>query len=276
MIAGESSISTPTAGVRRKQQPFKTATKARFFDAKIETESEVRGTWKYPEVKADKIGSWVAFGLAVAAHAVFFFGFGKSKPAAPVVAEKEVREVALFVAPVVPPEEELVVAENVGENVEPAGGIDVPALPDLPTTVNLGDFVQDIQVSIPRAEVSAKALAQIPANFRPGGKGGPGNGMGNVFNLSDLDRAPTPTYRPLPTIPRHLLTVATGVSVTVEFVVTTKGEVLNARVVNSDNRRFDDVALNAVKRWKFKPGFRQGRTVNVSMSQAIDFTVSGS
>ena len=81
---------------------------------------------------------------------------------------------------------------------------------------------------------------------------------------------------PLPTIPRHLLTVATGVSVTVEFVVTTKGEVLNARVVNSDNRRFDDVALNAVKRWKFKPGFRQGRTVNVSMSQAIDFTVSGS
>ncbi len=262
-------------GVRRKQQSFKNADKARFFKAVVETESEVRGAWKYPEVKADKIGTWVALGLAVVAHAAFFFGFGESKPAAPVIPQKEVTEVALFVAPVIP-EEELIVAETAGENVEEAGGIDVPVLPDLPTTVNLGDFVQDVQVIIPRADVSAKGLSQIPANFRPGGNGGPGRGVGNIFNLADLDRAPTPTYRPLPTIPRHLLTVAAGVSVTVEFVVTTKGEVLNARVVSSDNQRFDDVALSAVKRWKFKPGFRQGRTVNVSMSQAIDFTVSGS
>lgn len=275
MIAGESSISAPVAGVRRKQQPFKTAGKARFFSAKVETESEVRGSWKYPEVKSDKVGMWVALGFAAAAHAVIFFGFGESKPAAPVVVQKQVTEVALFVAPVIP-EEELIVAESSGENVEAAGGIDVPALPDLPTTVNLGDFVQEVQAIIPRADLSAKGLAQIPANFRPGGNGGAGNGPGNVFSLSDLDRSPAPTYRPLPTIPRHLLTAAAGVSVTVEFVVTTKGEVLNARVVSSDNRRFDDVALSAVKRWKFKPGFRQGRTVNVSMSQAIDFTVSGS
>jgi TonB family protein len=274
MIAAESSMSAPAAGVRRKQQPFKTAGKARFFSAKVETESEVRGTWKYPEVKADKVGMWVALGFAAAAHAVIFFGFGESKRVAPVVAQKQVTEVVLFEAPVIP-EEELIVAESVGENVEVAGGIDVPVLPDLPTTVNLGDFVQEMQVTIPRADLSAKGLAQIPANFRPGGSGAVGNGLAGIFALSDLDRAPMPTYRPSPTIPRHLLTTAVGVSVTVEFVVSAKGEVMNPRVISSDNQRFDDVALNAVKRWKFKPGFRQGRTVNVSMSQAIDFKVSG-
>jgi TonB family protein len=274
MIAAESSMSAPAAGVRRKQQPFKTAGKARFFSAKVETESEVRGTWKYPEVKADKVGMWVALGFAAAAHAVIFFGFGESKRVAPVVAQKQVTEVVLFDAPVIP-EDELIVADNPGESVEAAGGIDVPVLPDLPTTVNLGDFVQDVQVNIPRADLSTKGLSQIPANFRPGGSGAAGNGLAGIFALSDLDRAPMPTYRPSPTIPRHLLTTAVGVSVTVEFVVSAKGEVMNPRVISSDNKRFDDVALNAVKRWKFKPGFRQGRTVNVSMSQAIDFKVSG-
>jgi periplasmic protein TonB len=278
MIAGESSLAAPTRSALREQP--KTAKRVRFFWAKVETESEVRGRWKYPEVKSDKVGSWVAFGIAVVAHAVFFFGFGKAKPVAPVVAETQVTEVVLFQAPAV--EDEIVSADSAaadGEALDAAAGIDVPTLPELPTVVNVGDFVQAIQLGnmLPRADLSgAKSLSAIPGSFRSGGQGGMGNGLGNIFALSDLDRAPAPTYRPLPTIPRHLLTVAAGVSVTVEFVVSTKGEVINPRVVSSDNQRFDDVALTAVKRWKFKPGFRQGRTVNVSMSQAIDFKVSGS
>ncbi len=253
-------------------------TEARFSWAKVETESEVRGAWKYPEVKADKVGMWVALGIAVAAHGIFLFGFGRSKPVAAVVAPAKVTEVALFDMPV--PEEELVVAESASasESAEASAGVDVPTLPDTPAMVNLGDFVQTVQLGnmMQRADLSGASLSQIPGNFRSGGEGGGGNGFGSVFALSDLDRAPTPTYRPLPTIPRHLLTAAAGVSVTVEFVVSAKGEVMNPRVISSDNQRFDDVALTAVKRWKFKPGFRQGRTVNVSMSQAIDFKVSGS
>ncbi|WP_138223307.1 energy transducer TonB [Nibricoccus aquaticus] len=277
MNVAETSLSAPQAGVRRKQSSRTTGAEARFFWAKIETESEVRGTWKYPEVKADKVGMWVALGIAVAAHAIFFFGFGKSKPVAAVVAPAEVTEVALFDVPV--PEEELVASDSAAsENTEASAGVDVPTLPDTPAMVNLGDFVQAVQLGnmLPRADLSGASLSQIPGNFRSGGAGGSGSGFGSVFALSDLDRAPTPTYRPLPTIPRHLLTAAAGVSVTVEFVVSAKGEVMNPRVISSDNQRFDDVALNAVKRWKFKPGFRQGRTVNVSMSQAIDFKVSGS
>lgn len=277
MIAAEPSLSAPKTGVHRTQSS-KTAVKARFFRAKVETESEVRGAWKYAEVKADKIGTWVAVGIAVAAHAVFFFGFGKSKPAGAVVAKTQVTEVVLFDAPVIP-EEELMVSDSAAgsENAEASAGVDVPMLPDMPTMVNPGDFVQVVQVGnmLPRADLSGARLSQIPGNFRAGGEGGGGNGFGGIFALSDLDRAPAPTYRPLPTIPRHLRTVASGVSVTVEFVVSTKGEVINPRIVSSDNQRFDDVALTAVKRWKFKPGFRQGRTVNVSMSQAIDFKVSG-
>jgi protein TonB len=277
MNAVETSLSAPPVGVRR--EPATAVAGARFFWAKVETESEVRGRWKYPEVEADKVGSWVAFGIAAAAHAVFFFGFGKSAPKAPVAARSQVTEVALFQMPAV--EEELVPAESMADsgNFEGPAGIDVPVLPDLPATVNMGDFVQAVQLGnmLPRVDLSgARNLAQIPGNFRSGGQGGTGNGLGNIFSLSDLDRAPTPTYRPSPAIPRHLLTAATGVSVTVEFVVSTKGEVLNPRIVSSGDQSFNDVALTAVKRWKFKPGFRQGRTVNVSMSQEIDFKVSGS
>ena len=277
MNAAETSLSAPPVGVSRAR--VATVEEARFFWDKVETESEVRGRWKYPEVKADKVGSWVAFGVAVAAHVVFFFGFGKSTPKAPVVARTQVTEVALFQMPAA--EEDLVPAESAADsgNLEGPAGIDVPVLPDMPTTVNVGDFVQAVQLGnmLPRVDLSgARNLAQIPGNFRSGGQGGVGNGLANVFNLSDLDRAPTPTYRPSPAIPRHLLTAATGVSVTVEFVVSTKGEVLNPRIVSSGDQSFNDVALTAVKRWKFKPGFRQGRTVNVSMSQEIDFKVSGS
>jgi TonB family protein len=60
----------------------------------------------------------------------------------------------------------------------------------------------------------------------------------------------------------------------VEFIVTTKGAVIDAMVIRSTNTDFDETALKTVKRWKFRPGYKRGKTVNSRIQQPIRFTVN--
>ncbi|MGC4074239.1 MAG: energy transducer TonB, partial [Nibricoccus sp.] len=210
-------------------------------------------------------------------HAVFLFGFNGPKALKPVVAEIETVEVD-FVAP--KPEEllEEEVVDLTGEQGEALAGVDVPALPDLPTTVNLNDFTQALDATslLPRVNLNGAKLSTIPGNFRHGGSGGTATSIGNIFSLADLDRAPVPTFQPAPSVPAHLLRDAPNAHVLVEFIVSTKGEVLEPRVVRSDNASFDEIAVRAIKKWKFKPGHRRGKTVNVRMQQPMRFKAADS
>ena len=158
------------------------------------------------------------------------------------------------------------------------GRVDVPALPDVMSTVNLGDFVQpfDMASLLPRTNVDGlKGLTTIPVGARRGGAGGTESGLsGSIFSLADLDRAPTATFQPAPQVPPNLRNRAAGVLVVVEFIVTTKGTVTGAVVIKSDNTEFDDTALRTVRQWKFRPGYKRGKTVNSRIQQPIRFTVN--
>ncbi len=257
--------------------PYATAEKRVSAAGLLNRKKGVPGSWRYPVERRRVLRVWLALGISVSAHAAFFFGFNGPKVVKVAVVETETVEVG-FVAPPVP--EELVndeIVDMTGETGEALEGVDVPSLPDLPTTVNLGDFTQtfDMTSLLPRADVKgANNLSTIPGNFRRGGSGGTATSMGNIFSLSDLDRAPSPTFQPAPSVPAHLLRDAPSVRVTVEFIVSVKGTVLEPRVVSSDNEAFNDIAVVAIMKWKFRPGYRRGKTVNVRMIQPMRFTAA--
>jgi len=62
-------------------------------------------------------------------------------------------------------------------------------------------------------------------------------------------------------------------TVTVGFICDSDGNVHDAYVANSTNRGFDAPAVQAVSKWKFKPGTRGGKAVNTRMSVPIVFNL---
>ena len=59
--------------------------------------------------------------------------------------------------------------------------------------------------------------------------------------------------------------------VIVDFTVDKEGMVRDARVVMSTNPKFEKPALDAIRKWRFKPGVKNGRHVNVRVRQPITF-----
>lgn len=62
-------------------------------------------------------------------------------------------------------------------------------------------------------------------------------------------------------------------AVVVEFIITTSGDVVEARVVRSTHREFENAAVRAVRKWKFAPGEKDGRKVNTRVEQVVEFSL---
>jgi protein TonB len=61
----------------------------------------------------------------------------------------------------------------------------------------------------------------------------------------------------------------------VRFVVDSHGNVADAVVRESSQHDFDESCLQAVRRWKFKPGTKSGRAVSFWAEQYFRFTLNG-
>jgi len=59
--------------------------------------------------------------------------------------------------------------------------------------------------------------------------------------------------------------------VRIECIVDKEGRVINPIVVESNNPWFERPAIEAILKWKFQPGRKNGRVVNVRISQPISF-----
>jgi protein TonB len=62
--------------------------------------------------------------------------------------------------------------------------------------------------------------------------------------------------------------------VVVDFIVDANGDVQNAFAVKMSQREFESAAVQAVSKWKFKPGKKGGRAVNTHMQVPIVFTLN--
>lgn len=85
-----------------------------------------------------------------------------------------------------------------------------------------------------------------------------------------------PLVRTLPRYPRNAARRRLEGSVTVEFIIMKDGSVRNPKVVASHPPGvFDRAALEAIKKWKFKPKLVGGEPVEQRATQKIEFNLPG-
>ena len=161
------------------------------------------------------------------------------------------------------------VSEDPGE--KPDLGVLVPMQADVPQIPQPSDFVQQVDFAslVEQPDLNATKLLAVPEHISRGGK--IGEGLGAVFNLSDLDRVPTAVFQPPPIAPKSTKHEGERVTVRVEFIVTADGQVVNAFSIGGTDSRFNDAAVYGVGKWKFKPGIKAGRKVNTRMLVPIVF-----
>jgi len=92
-----------------------------------------------------------------------------------------------------------------------------------------------------------------------------------AFDVGDLDRRAEPVSQVSPTYPPELRKAKIEGRVTLAFVVTEDGRVEDPRVENSTRPEFEKPALDAVRRWRFRPGEKDGKPVRAFCSLPMRF-----
>ena len=186
----------------------------------------------------------------------------KHGPAAAVVAKKE-DVIQINMPPIEPDEPEKV------ETDEPPTPLDIapPMQQDMPQLVQMDSFVQPIQPPPPEGLKPLQGAIVIPQ----------GNRIGKnieVFDISKLDQIPSAKFQPSPQYPFEMRRAGVTGEVLVDFIVTDQGDVRNAYAARSTAREFESAAVQAVSKWKFRPGKRGGRAVNTHMQVPVGFTLT--
>ncbi len=97
----------------------------------------------------------------------------------------------------------------------------------------------------------------------------------NLFNPADLSKVPRVIKQAHPVYPYQERANGFNGEVTVDFVVTSAGKVEDAQVHETNNINFNEPALEAVRKWKFEPGFVGDRAVNTRMRVPMIFDLNG-
>ena len=159
--------------------------------------------------------------------------------------------------------------------------------PDTVKDTDLSDLAPPSQMDVPFASVDNMFAQQIqpppPPRFSKGGvitiPTGPssasvGKGIGNVFDISNLDQRPEARFQPSPKFPTTLKKANIMGSATIQFIVDTAGDVRDPVPVKSTHREFETPAIEAVLKWKFRPGKKGSSVVNTRMEAEIEFKLA--
>lgn len=76
-----------------------------------------------------------------------------------------------------------------------------------------------------------------------------------------------------PIVPREFAAGGAAGLVTVSLLVDEKGNVQEPNVVKSSHKELEEPALDAVKKWRFKPAKKDGNPVAVRVAIPIKFEV---
>lgn len=206
--------------------------------------------------------------LSALIHGGIFFGekLIKVTPKAKPVA-LEAPKVQLMEMPKLEPDE----PEKVEATDEPIKPMDLapPMLTDVPQIVTDTSFVQKVQPPPPEGMRPAVGVLTIPGDRDTSHFKGQ-----TVFDPSMLDNQPVPRLQGRPTYPFEMRRAGIAGEVVVDFIVDANGDVQNAFAVKMSQREFESAAVQAVSKWKFKPGRKGGRSVNTHMQVPIVFTLN--
>lgn len=95
----------------------------------------------------------------------------------------------------------------------------------------------------------------------------------NILQVGPGITAPRPIFTPDPEYPRAARDAHQQGMVRVMCIIGTDGLVRNARVVRSLGPEFDENSIEALRRWKFEPGLKDGKPIDVKISIEIEFSL---
>jgi protein TonB len=97
-----------------------------------------------------------------------------------------------------------------------------------------------------------------------------GEEVEQMFSMADLDQKPRVIYQPGPQITPALKGKGGG-TVYILFIVDERGRVKSPIVQSAPDRIYEKPALDAVKKWRFEPGKKNGESVSFRMRVPITF-----
>jgi protein TonB len=185
------------------------------------------------------------------------------RPSLPVVAGCQ------LVMPPLDPDDPLVKVEDLPED-SPKQPPAPPSLADLPSVVPVDSLTEPLSPPPPPGFAPTSTVT-IPV-------GTPSqswrNGIPHVYTMDQLNEQPKARVQPQPAYPYAMSQAGISGEVVVEFVINEAGNVIDARVVRSSHPEFESPAVQAVLKWKFKPGRKDGRAVKVRASQLLAFNLN--
>jgi len=228
------------------------------------------GDFHYTSIHQTAWITWLAVLISAGLHALLLLGFNGHVAVHRVLAHEDpVDQIQMM--PILDDPEENKVKDLEDNEQDTTPSVSVPMLADIPTLVPLSaSFVQPLDLTIPlKADPNAGQVIAIPVNIQRGKLDE--TGIKNLFNLSELDRRPEPIVQTAPTFPFEMKRQGISARVHIRFIVNSDGEVIRPFILSSTYPGFDRAALEAIKRWKFRPGIKNGRKVNTRVEQPMDF-----
>ena len=211
-------------------------------------------------------------GIMVAAlvHAGFLFGLNRPSTAAK-HGQGQAEETVQIEMPQLQPEppEKVKPEEMEQEEDQVPVSFAPPSLVDIPTVAPDTAFLMDVTPPPPPGVVPARGIMVIPPSQPPGF----GRGLGQIFRLDQLDQIPVARFQQKPIYPYEMQREGMNGEVNVGFIVDLNGDVRDAYVMNSTRREFEAAAVQAVSKWKFRPGRKGGKPVNTRMSVPVVFNI---
>ena len=230
------------------------------------------GLWKYRTLHRSRWIMALSILFSIGLHAFALLGFNQRHAVAKRASVADDPVIQMTMPDL--EEDKIDPVDALGEEQPPENpAIAVPMLADLPTLVPIDSFVQPLDFTPALlANLDAVRLSVIPTNVAR--NSGSLERLGKIFDVSQLDRQPEAIVQPSPVFPPELMKVYPESTVKLEFIITSRGEVVAPSVITSEHGRFADAAIRAVDKWKFRPGFKAGRPVNTRTQIAIHFRVT--
>ena len=144
---------------------------------------------------------------------------------------------------------------NMAQYGDPLAKIGPPSTVQVPEVVSVPD------------RAAALAPAKVP-DSDPGEGGGFGGG---VFRVGGGVTAPVPLFRPEPEYSEEARKAKYQGTVVLYVEVDASGQPRNLKVVRSLGLGLDEKAIEAVEKWKFRPGYKDGKPVTVAATVEVNF-----
>lgn len=207
--------------------------------------------------------------VAVAVHALAFL-YPKSPAAGRVVAPRDDPPVYVLMDMTMSPEPLPVKSED-AQTAAAGQPDDTPRAPE-PALKPDGDFYPPPRPPSPNPRSDLKKIPLGPVGI-PGVNPGVGIGPG-IFDSVSLDSKPRTRVQVAPVYPTEAKSRGLTAEVVVGFIVDEQGRVTAEHVVRSSDAMFEEATLQAVRKWRFEPGKKDGRAVKFRLQVPVVFNLN--